>query len=89
MTLELEAEDFEPYFSPKEIRQAIQSLRLLLGDTNVDAIISDVESYGLLTANNHMQFTIAQIYTAFERMFGEGASFLIRSINEALLKGKI
>jgi hypothetical protein len=89
MTAQIEAEDFEPHFTPKAIREAIESLRQLLGDTNVVAIISDVELYGLLTADNRVQFNIEQIYTALERMFGEGASFLIRPINEALLKGKI
>lgn len=85
INLAMTMEEFaEADFSPKEIRQAIQTLRHILGDSVVDAIENNLELYGLLT-NNDGRFTIVQVHTALERMFDEGATFLMRSISASLL----
>jgi hypothetical protein len=76
-------------FSAITLRKAIQTLRPMLGDTVVNGIVYDLELYGLLLPNRYELFSLEQIHTALERTFGEAASFLMRSITNALFEKKI
>jgi hypothetical protein len=86
--LSIQDEFVETDYSVGEIISAILSLGQYLGDTVVDAIIDDLALYGLL-ANNKDRFTISQIYIALERMFGDGASLLMRQITDALFRTQV
>jgi len=86
--LSIQDEFVETDYSVGEIISAILSLGQYLGDTVVDAIIDDLALYGLL-ANNKDRFSISQIYIALERMFGNGASLLMRQITDALFRTKV
>ena len=72
-------------FSAKAIRKAIETLDTLLGRSNVDALIYDLELYGLLAANERL-FTTDQVQTALERIFGtEATPLLFERVKKALL----
>jgi len=76
-----------PEFSAKAIRKAIQTLRPMLGDIAVDAMIYDLELYGLLVANERASYSIDQIHLALERIFGsEATNLLIKRVKKALLE---
>jgi hypothetical protein len=74
-------------FSAKAIRKAIQTLQPVLGDVSVDAMIYDLELYGLLATNERASYSIDQIHMALERIFGsEATNLLIRRVKKALLE---
>lgn len=76
--------DNNPEISAKELRQAIEILRPVLGEAFANSIVHDFELYGLLSSNG--SFTLEQIHIALERIFGEGASMLMRLIVKALFE---
>jgi len=74
-------------FSAKAIRRAIQALQPVLGDISVDAMIYDLELYGLLATNERASYSIDQIRMALERIFGtEATNLLIKRIKKALIE---
>lgn len=89
MTTEIDSISDQAEFSAITLRKAIQTLRPVLGDAVVNGIIYDLELYGLLPPNRYELFSLEQIETALERIFGEAASFLTRSITDALFEKKL
>lgn len=70
----------------KTLRQAIQTLKPVLGDTFVKGIIHDLELYGLLAKNERESFAFEDIQAALGRVFGEAAPLLMRLIVKALFE---
>ena len=80
--------DIDNKISASELREAIKSLKPVLGYGFANIIIHDLEVYGLLGPSQNESFTFDQIHKALERIFGEGAYVLMRLIVKALIENK-
>ena len=58
-------------FTSKSIRKALHTLEPIIGRATVDAIEYDFETYGLPLVNDHVEYSLAEIKGAIERMFGK------------------
>lgn len=74
--------------SASELREAIKSLKPVLGYGFANIIIHDLEVYGLLAPSQNESLTFELIHNALERIFGEGAHVLMRLIVKALIENK-
>jgi len=89
LTQNTEHLEHSPLFSTKAMRKAIQSLETVLSHVNLDAIIYDLENYGLPLTNDHKTYSLAQIQSAFEKTFGNEAALLFfRRISQELFSNK-
>ena len=61
-------------FTSKSIRKALHTLEPIIGRATVDALEYDFETYGLPLVNDHVEYSLAEIKVAIERMFGEAAT---------------
>lgn len=78
--------DESPKYSAAALRVAIYTLEPLLGRPTVDAIIDDLEKQGL-ELNSHANYTIEEIQTALENIFGiETSAFFIDRVTKTLSK---
>jgi hypothetical protein len=72
-------------FSAKALRKAFQALEPTLGRGNIDALIHDLEMYGLPLVNERQEYSLAEIKVAIEKIFGEAAPLfterLVRALN--------
>lgn len=74
-------------FSTKAIRLAIQTLEPMLGRAVVEAVINDLEMHGLQLTNGDVQYSLAEIQIAFEKIFEkEVVELLIDRVSKELLK---
>ena len=82
-----ENSDRNAVFTSRTIIVALQSLEPTLGRATIDAIIYDLEIYGLPLVNEHVKYSLAEIKIAIEKIFGDAAPLfldrLIRALNAA------
>jgi hypothetical protein len=71
-------------FSSKTIRKALRHLEPSLGRATIDALIFDFETYGLPLANDHVEYSLADIKLAIEKIFGEAAPLFLERMVRAL-----
>ena len=71
-------------FTSKTIRRALQHLEPTLGRATIDAILYDFETYGLPLVNDHVEYSLAEIKVAIEKIFGEAMPLLIERFVRAL-----
>ena len=76
----------EPAVSSRALKDAIQSLRPVIGGTFVKSVIHDLESHGFLPEKE--TFVFEEINSRFESVFGEAAPLLMRAIANALFEKK-
>lgn len=70
-------------FNSRVIRKALQSLEPSLGRATIDAIINELELCGLPLENDH-EYSLAEIKTAVEKLFGEAAPLFLERFTGAL-----
>jgi hypothetical protein len=70
-------------FSSKAIQKALQSLEPSLGLATIDAVIYELEFYGLPLENDR-EYSLAEIKIAIEKIFGEAASLFMERFTRAL-----
>jgi hypothetical protein len=69
--------------SAKELRRAFQKLQVL-GKTNVEALICDLEFYGIVLLG-HVSYSLDQVKDAITRLLGEdGAALIIDRLRKTL-----
>lgn len=69
--------------SAKELKRALQKLQVL-GKTNVEALIYDLELYGIVLLG-HVSYSLNQVKDAIARSVGEdGASLITDRLRKAL-----
>lgn len=71
--------------STNELRGAFENLEPILGRSAVEAIIDDLEKQSLALRDAHAQYSIVEMQSALEDIFGiDIAVFLIRHITRGL-----
>ena len=75
-----------PAVSSKALKNAIQSLRPIMGSSFVSSVIHDLESHGFLPEKETFMFE--EINKRFESVFGEAAPLLMRILASALFEKK-
>ena len=76
-----------PVFSAKAVRRAFQALEPTLGQSTLEALIHDLEMYGLPLVNGRISYSMHQIKSALEKIFGNEAAVLIyRHVMQRLLE---
>jgi hypothetical protein len=64
-------------FTSKQIKHALQELEKLLGRATVEAMIYDLEMYGLPLVNDRQTYTLNEIENALRKIFGDEATLLL------------
>ena len=74
-------------FSANEIKEALKRLEPVLGRSNIDALIDELENLGLPLANDRLLFSIEEIQAAIDKIFGrEAGSIIFGRLAKELLK---
>jgi hypothetical protein len=76
--------DRNAVFTSRTIVVALRSLEQTLGRATIDAIIYDLEIYGLPLVNEHVKYSLAEIKVAVEKIFGEAAPLFLERLLRAL-----
>jgi hypothetical protein len=66
-----------PVFSTKAVEKAMRTLEPLLGRANVDAMISQLQTYGYGLTGDERAYNLGNIQQALEDIFGEEAMLLL------------
>lgn len=73
-------------FSSKAIRVALYKLESSLGRATIEAILQDMEIYGMPLDGDHTSYKISDIELAMRRMFGaEGGTLIMERLRRVLI----
>jgi hypothetical protein len=78
--------DSSTKFAARDIREAMQSIKPMLGRVALDALIEDLKNLGLHIDNDRKSYTLREIQTALEKTFGEATILFVDRIRNALLE---
>jgi hypothetical protein len=74
-------------FAARNILQAMQSVKPILGDVALDALINELTVSGLYLNDAHKSYSLNEIQAALKMAFGEASILFIDNIKNALIEG--